>query len=390
MQPNNTVLITGSTGFIGNHLAKRLASKKFRVKGLVKDHFTPAGNIDQLGIEKIYGDMTSLDAMRKATEGCEIVVHCAVGQPRENAIGTKMVVQAATENKVKKFVHLSTTAVYGYWPSADEIKDGRLQKSHSKQNFFNDYCFSKIESEEIAFSYYDSHQLPLVVLRLANVYGPESTYWTTTPIQMIQQECFTLIDGGYTPSNTVYIDNVLDAIESAISNDQAIGQAFIISDEESINWRQFFTEYLKMQRQPCQLKEISRRKLGLYKKKIYVLAKKNLLQKKILNSIKGRIQNMKLPSIKTNIEFPIEQISFANISSGYPSMNNSGFSSKTEMPTETEVALSKLPPLWLEKSLVLPHKFQIDGAHDILGLKSQTSFEEGMKQTAQWLGTRIS
>ena len=191
------ILITGSTGFIGTHLVTRLAQqKRAHIRGLVKNQSIPTTRIDGLQVEKVFGDMTSIEDMRKATSGCDIVVHCAVGLPRENPIGTKAVIKAALENGVKKFIHLSSTAVFGYWPSANEIKDGRLDYNYSKNNYLNEYCYSKIESEKIAFSYYDSNKLPVVVLRLSNVFGPNSTFWTQDAIRMVEQDCYTIINGG--------------------------------------------------------------------------------------------------------------------------------------------------------------------------------------------------
>lgn len=376
MRCDNPVLITGSTGFIGGHLARRLVSNGNVVRCLVKDHFTSTDRIDGLGIEQVFGDMTSLAAMRKAMQGCKTVVHCAIGQPRENALGTKTVIQAAFENKVKKFIHLSSTAAFGYWPSISEIKDGRLKKPHSEQNYLNDYCFSKIDSEEIAFSYYESGKLPVVVLRLSNVYGPHSAFWTLTPLQMIKQGCFTLIDGGYSPSNTVYIDNAVDAIELAIDNDDAVGQAFVVSDEEPTSWRQFFTEYHSMLRECYPLKEIGHEKLLWYRRKNYALIMANALRikiaKKVKNALKINYQTTPISGELINCKKASNRCMQATLPSN-----------------ESKVSLKKIPPLWLEKSFILPYKFSVDGARDVLRFRSRTSFKEGMNQTANWLHTEM-
>jgi nucleoside-diphosphate-sugar epimerase len=62
------VLITGSNGFIGGHLAKRLVEfKGIRVRGLIKNQLIPTERIDGLPVERAFGDMTSLEAMRDAT-----------------------------------------------------------------------------------------------------------------------------------------------------------------------------------------------------------------------------------------------------------------------------------------------------------------------------------
>jgi len=244
---HKTILITGSTGFIGSHLAKRLV--RFcgtRVRGLVKDQTTPTHLIDGLFVEKAFGDMTSLNDMRNASRGCDVVVHCAVGDPNENSLGTRNVIQAALENGVKKFVHISSTAVFSYSPSPDKAKDELLNYERSKNEYHTPYSLGKIASEKIAFSYYDSCKLPLVVLRLSHVFGPYSACWTTRPMAMLEQDCYTIINEGLSPSNTIYVENAIDAIVSAIREDNAVGHALTISDDKITTWKEFFFSYAKM------------------------------------------------------------------------------------------------------------------------------------------------
>jgi nucleoside-diphosphate-sugar epimerase len=389
MSNYGTVLITGSTGFIGSHLAKHLVSKKVHVRGLIKDLQTPTDTIKALQMEKTFGDMTSLDDMRKATKGCDIIVHCAVGLPEENAIGTETVLKAALENKIKKVVHLSSTVVFGYWPTIDEIKDGRLNYKYLSQNYLNEYCHSKIESERLAFSYFDSYKLPVVVLRLSNVFGPNSSYWTKDPIRMIQEECYTTIDGGYTPSNTIYVDNVVDAIQLAITEDQAVGNAFIISDDHATIWRDFFSSYQNMLPEPHSLKDITLSKLRWQRRKYYARAISSNLKGKMASLMKSTLQNIKLPSTIQHTNSFMQQTSNDTNDGPLLSIFNHQFLN-TKMKSSSQVEFSKLPPLWLEKSLTLPYQYPINGAYDILGFKPRTSFSEGMKQTAKWLNTEIN
>jgi len=93
---HRTILVTGSTGFIGSYLAKRLVRfHDTQVLGLIKDQTVPTHLIDGLFVENAFGDMTSLNDMRNASRGCDVVVHCAVGEPNENSLGTRNVIQAA-------------------------------------------------------------------------------------------------------------------------------------------------------------------------------------------------------------------------------------------------------------------------------------------------------
>ena len=201
-----TILVTGATGFLGAHLIRSLSQHEgVRIRGLTFPKLLVQKQFDQLPFKKVPGDMTSIEDMRKATHGCDIVVHCAVGEPRATISGTRNAVRAAAEHGVKKFIHISSTAVFGYCPLATEITSGRLYGNYSKNNYVSQYSYSKIASENIAFSYYDSHKLPLVVLRPSNIFGPHSRWWTIAPIRMLEQGSCVLIDGGLSPSNSVYV-----------------------------------------------------------------------------------------------------------------------------------------------------------------------------------------
>jgi nucleoside-diphosphate-sugar epimerase len=385
---DKTILITGSTGFIGGHLARRLVQfKRARIRGLVKNMSIPTWPVNGLPVEKVFGDMTSLEAMRGATCGCDIVVHCAVGEPHENPIGTSNVIQAALEHGVKKFIHLSSTAVFGYSPKVDKVKDGILENKYSKTDYLTGYSKSKIECERIAFSYYDLKKLPLVVLRLSNVFGPHSTCWTTRPIDMIEQGCYTLVNGGLTPSNSIFVDNVVDAILLAITKDTAVGNALIISDSEIVNWRTFFLSYAKMLGEHYSLVGTTLQQL------------KDERARQKLEGLKRVLSNpMRISSILPYLENEHEGVNFLislikktrmkklvklspsrlrDTANPYCRSNCNVVASK----------LPKIPDIWLEKSFTLPIQFPIKGAREILGFKSQTSFEEGMKKTEKWLNS---
>ena len=382
------ILITGSTGFIGGHLAKRLVQfKRTRIRGLVQNRSIPTDRIDGLPVKKVFGDMTSIDAMREAARGCDIVVHCAVGQPHENSLGTSNVMRAALEHGVKKFIHISSTAVFGYSPAVNKVKDGLLDSEYSKHDYLTGYSKSKIECEKIAFSYYDSKKLPLVVLRLSNVFGPYSTCWTTKPIDMIKQNCYTLVNGGLTPSNAVFVDDVVDAIILSIKEDNAVGNALIISDSKTISWRTFFLTYAKMLPESYSLVGTTQRYL------------KDERARKKLEDIKRVFSNpTKISPILPYLENEHESYNFLislikrtrlkKLTKLSPNRLKEAASPLCHSRCTAEALnYPKIPDIWLEKSFTLPIQFPIKGATEILGFKPQTSFEEGMRKTEKWLNS---
>ncbi len=115
-----TVLITGGSGFFGQHLCRRFLQGGYKVRVLDRTPFH-APDLESK-IEFIQGDLQDSDVVLRAVSGCEIVIHNAAVVPLSragkeywnvNVNGTRNVLAAAHENHVRKLVHISTSAVYG-------------------------------------------------------------------------------------------------------------------------------------------------------------------------------------------------------------------------------------------------------------------------------------
>lgn len=380
-----TVLITGSTGFLGSRLINRLIQiKNTRVRGLVIPAQSVAKQFVGLPVKKVYGDITSIEDMRRATKGCDIVVHCAVGTPHVTVTGTSNVLKAAAEYKVKKFVHISSTAVFGYSPQVQEVRDGRLPDSYSQENYLTHYSYSKIASEKIAYSYYNSNKVPVVILRPSHIYGPYSQHWTTGPIEMLRQGCYVLVNGGHSPSNAVFVDDVVDAIELAIKEDQAIGHALTISSNQPYSWKEFFSSYAEMISTQPTLLNINLEDLKIERARRHC----QLLKKLISNPRQIHHLLPLLAAHSSLVSRFISIIANANVNnnvtvleSALPKNLNL---SAIEGIKDLTLMRSKIPEIWLEKTFTLPLQFPINGAADVLGFKPRVSFEEGMKKTEKW------
>jgi nucleoside-diphosphate-sugar epimerase len=244
------VLITGATGFIGSRLAGRLVNKeRASVRALVRN-IEKAKGLTAIGVEVVPGDITNPDSIRTAVKGCDIIVHCAgivhdfQATPeliyRVNVSGTRNILEAAAEAGVKRFVHLSSIAIYGVSPSKN------TDETHPPKLCGDSYCDSKLEAERLVLSLSKEKQLSVVIIRPANVYGPGSPFWTIGLLEMIKAGHVQLIDDGSGMSNHVYIDNLIDALMLTLRNDAAAGEAFIISDGVNTPWKVFLGHYARM------------------------------------------------------------------------------------------------------------------------------------------------
>ncbi len=115
-------LVTGATGFIGGHVAQRLVRDGYRVRCLVRAT-SDIEALERLGVELTVGDLTNAGSLRDAARGCRFVLHCGalvsdwatIDEIRRiNVVGTRNALEAAAAASVERFVHLSSTDVYGY------------------------------------------------------------------------------------------------------------------------------------------------------------------------------------------------------------------------------------------------------------------------------------
>jgi nucleoside-diphosphate-sugar epimerase len=237
------VLITGATGFVGCRLAEALIEQGVPVTALVRT-WSNAARLARLPVAMVGGDMLDLDSVRSAVKGCDVVIHCAVDNRaydtgraqehrRSSELGTANVLQAALEGRVERVVHLSSVAVYGY-----EAYPEAATETASYRYTGDAYCDGKIDAECVALRYHQQHGLPVAVLRPTLVYGPFN-YWSAMLVSAIRRGRMALLDGGTGICNSLYVDNLVDAILIAAVHPQAPGQVYHISDAAPVSWREF-------------------------------------------------------------------------------------------------------------------------------------------------------
>ncbi|HEY0513504.1 MAG TPA: NAD-dependent epimerase/dehydratase family protein [Thermoanaerobaculia bacterium] len=237
------VLVTGAGGFIGGRLVERLVLEHgAEVRALVRN-LAGAARLARFPVTVLRGDVTSAPDLAVAIQGCDVVFHCAYGTSGSqkhrswvNREGTRRVLEASRVVGAGRIVILSTLMVYG------QTTDGDLDETAPRRRFGNAYSDSKLEAERIALA----SGLPVAVLQPTAVYGPYGGVWTTAVIGALKTGRQILVNGGDGLANIVYVDDLVTSMLLAAVRDAAVGEAFLISGEEPVTWRELYGRFERM------------------------------------------------------------------------------------------------------------------------------------------------
>jgi nucleoside-diphosphate-sugar epimerase len=241
----HTVLLTGATGFVGSHVAEALVRRGDTVRTLARAGSDTA-LIESLGVVVVRGDLTDADALKRAVEGCDVVVHCAAkvgdwgpveGYRAVNVEGLRNLCDAVLGLRLHRFVHVSTLGVYAarHHYGTDETEP--LPGDH-----IDGYTQSKVEAERLVLQYHRKQQVPVTILRPGFVYGPRDRTVLPRLVDRLKERSVIYIARGRYALNTVYVGNVADAVLLAIDApaEVCVGEVFNITDGEFVSKRKFF------------------------------------------------------------------------------------------------------------------------------------------------------
>lgn len=251
-------LITGGAGFIGSNLSEVILKKGYKVKCL--DDFSSGKRkniesfLDHPNYELIEGDITDIDTCMKACQGVDYVSNQAAwgSVPRSIAMplkyeeinikGTLNMLEAAKEQKVKKFVYASSSSVYGDDPTLPKVEG-------VEGNILSPYALTKKTNEEYAKLYSSLYGLETVGMRYFNVFGrrqdPEGSYAAVIPKfvkSLLTNEAPIINGNGKQSRDFTYIENVIEAnLRAMKSGSEVTGEIFNIAYGGQIELLEVYT-----------------------------------------------------------------------------------------------------------------------------------------------------
>jgi nucleoside-diphosphate-sugar epimerase len=232
------VLITGTTGFIGSHLAEALHQKRYQLRCLVRKT-SDLKWIKHLPIEYVYGTLFDSDVLKKAVEGVDYIYHVAgVNKAKRNSeyyegnyTATKIFLEAilSSQQQLKRFVYISSQAAVG--PSEKDKPVNEQTPFHP----ITAYGVSKMQAEQECLRL--KEKIPITIVRPPAVYGPRDTdvFAFFAAMNMGLQAMI-----GF-HKKYVSLVNVKDLVEGIIlagEHPNGVGQTYFIASERFYHWEE--------------------------------------------------------------------------------------------------------------------------------------------------------
>ncbi|MBI2033713.1 MAG: GDP-mannose 4,6-dehydratase [Candidatus Liptonbacteria bacterium] len=263
---SKTVLITGGAGFVGSNVLAYFFRKYPDYHYVVLDALTYAGDMRDITeeIQKsrnftfVKGDVRDKKVVDDLVAKADYVIHFAAETHvarsiadgeiffETNVLGTERVATAVHRNrdKVERFIHFSTSEVYG-------TAESELIDENHPLNPQSPYAASKTGADRLIYAYHMSYQIPSVIIRSFNLFGPRQHPEKVIPrfiTSRIIGEPLTVHGTGESQRDFTYVDDVARAIDLVLhaSAEKVVGEVFNVGNGRGVSIKYIANLVLKM------------------------------------------------------------------------------------------------------------------------------------------------
>lgn len=278
-----TILITGGAGFIGSNFLKYWYDKYPDYKIIVLDNLTYAGNPENIPecirndnkrFEFWYGNVCNSELVNSLVERSQIVVHFAAESHvarsifdnkifyETDVLGTQTVANAVVKNykNIERFIHISTSEVYGSAVREPMDEDHPL-------NPFSPYASAKCGADRLVYSFMKTYDIPCVILRPFNQYGPYQHLEKVVPrfiTSALKNEPLTIHGKGEAKRDWLYVEDTCERIDKVINAplEKTKGEVFNLGSGEVYSVMEIANIILSILNKPKDLISFTGDRLG--------------------------------------------------------------------------------------------------------------------------------
>ena len=236
----SAILITGGNGFVGRHVVSALQDRGDRVRVLA----LPGEDVSWLrerGVPVYHGDIRVPEALAQSVQGADAVLHLAammdVWRPIEdyravNVTGTANMCRAALAAGVRRFVHMSSSSVYG-------VALGRpADESFPLAPFPDPYPITKAEGDRLVQRMMAEDHLPAVIVRPDQIFGPGDHLHFGKMADRLRSGRGIIVGSGDNAMPFVYVTDIVRGLLLALDQDKAVGEAYNITNDQPLTQAQ--------------------------------------------------------------------------------------------------------------------------------------------------------
>ena len=348
--------VLGASGFVGSRMVERMhLTGESPVRPIVRG-FTSLARLARFDLDWRVADLTDVAELTKALEGCDVILHSVVGDEPVILGSIAPVYEAAQRAGVRRIVYLSSSSVHGLAPDPSTSEMTALSDN---QPFV--YNNAKVRAERLWTKLRPTGKVEVVGLRPSIVFGPRSRWISDVAEQARHGTAYFLREGSGL-CNTIYIDNLLDAIIDAAKAADIDGQYFLVRDAETVTWKDFYEPILEACGSDLEaVHQVEAPEFQpTWKDRLAGLRQSHLV--KMIKPLSPRIAIRMGKAALNAVPAPVESSLWAD--TGKPSPN------VTPEIAALQQCAWQMPRARAEK---------------LLGYRPQISFAEGMKRSIGWL-----
>jgi dTDP-glucose 4,6-dehydratase len=245
------ILVTGGAGFIGSNFVRYILRKHPDHEVVVLDKLTYAGNLANLAdvaddrrYKFVRGDICDDAVVRETMDGCDACLNFAaethvdrsIGDPgsfvRTDVYGAYILLEAAKDLRIARFIQISTDEVYGERMESPATEDSPLMPR-------NPYAASKAGGDRLAFSYWATWEVPVVITRCSNNYGPYQYPEKLIPLfatNAIDDQPLPVYGTGKNVRDWIHVLDHCEALDLLLHADGAVdGEVYNVAAENALD-----------------------------------------------------------------------------------------------------------------------------------------------------------